>query len=166
MQVRPSDAERNKVVGELQRQCGEGRLSLADVEERSLAVWSAATRDELDRLTEDLPAVGEQRRVAGVLSKGQQAGSWRRGDRLRALAVLGACDADLRRLEGDVEVTATAVLGSVDVVVPPGTEVQLTGWGLLGSRTVRVRGANGPTVRVRAVAVLGSVRVVEHRPVP
>jgi hypothetical protein len=164
--VRPSDAERRAVVDELQRHCGEGRLSLDDVAERSVVVWSATTHDDLAGVTDDLPAAPEQRRLTGVLSTSHRAGRWRRGDGLRALAVLGGCDADLRRLEGDVAVRATAVLGSVDIVVPRGTDVELSGWGVLGSRKVNVRPGEGPTVQVRAVAVLGTVRVVEHRPVP
>ena len=164
--MRPSDADREVVIEALRRHCGDGRLSLDEVAERSLVVWSAESADDLVRVTADLPAAGVERRVSGVLSKGEQAGRWRTGDRLRARAVVGACDADLRRLEGDVDVRATAVLGSVDVVVPPGTEVELSGWGLLASRKVRVRDGGGPRVSVRAVAVLGTVRVVESRPVP
>lgn len=118
-------------------------------------------------MTADLPA-GRERSVTAVLSSGQRSGRWRSGDRLRARAVLGACDADLRELDGDVDVRATAVLGSVEVVVPSGVDVELDGWGVLGSRKVRVRRGegDGPTVGVRAVAVLGTVRVVERRPVP
>lgn len=165
--MRPSDAEREAVVGELQRHCGEGRLSLDEVAERSLVVWGAESAADLRQVTADLPGPAPaERRVSGVFGTAQLAGRWQTGDRVRARAVLGACDADLRRLDGEVAVRATAVLGSVDVVVPPGTEVELTGWGALGSRKVAVRPGDGPTVRVRAVAVLGTVRVVERRPVP
>jgi hypothetical protein len=166
--VRPSDADRLTAVAELQRHCGEGRLSIDDVEVRAVAVWSATSRAELDAVTADLPGRPQARRVTAVLSSAHQRGTWRAGDRLRAVAVLGAADADLRDLDGPVEVRAVAVLGSIDVVVPPGTRVDLTGTGLLGSRKVRVRaqGRPGHDVSVRATAVLGTVRVVEHRPAP
>lgn len=150
----------------LRHHCGEGRLSLDEVAERSLVVWSASSADDLAAVTADLPPDGAERRVSAVLGSGQVAGRWRPGDRLRATAVAGSCDVDLRRAEGSVAVRATAVLGSVDVVVPPGADVALSGWGLLGSRKVRVREGAGPSVSVRAVAVLGSVRIVEPRPVP
>jgi hypothetical protein len=53
--LRASDAEREAVVERLQHAVGEGRISMAEFEERALAAYEAKTRGELDALTADLP---------------------------------------------------------------------------------------------------------------
>jgi hypothetical protein len=54
-ELRVSDAEREGVVRRLQRAVGEGRLTVAEFDERVAAVYAARTRGDLDELTEDLP---------------------------------------------------------------------------------------------------------------
>jgi hypothetical protein len=53
--VRASNAEREATVERLQRAVGEGRISLAEFEQRSAAAYAASTRGDLDALTTDLP---------------------------------------------------------------------------------------------------------------
>jgi hypothetical protein len=50
-----SDADRDRVVRELTRHCGDGRLTLDELEERISIAAAATTRAELDALFEDLP---------------------------------------------------------------------------------------------------------------
>lgn len=52
---RASDAEREAVVENLQRAVGEGRITVAEFEDRVQAAYEARTRGELDVLTADLP---------------------------------------------------------------------------------------------------------------
>ena len=52
---RIGDDEREHVVRELTRHCGDGRLTLDELEERSTAAYAALTRAELDHLLRDLP---------------------------------------------------------------------------------------------------------------
>lgn len=54
--LRASDADRERVVGRLRQQVGEGRLTLEEFSERSTAAYQARTLGDLDALTEDLPA--------------------------------------------------------------------------------------------------------------
>jgi hypothetical protein len=54
--VRCSDAERERAAGALHRAVGEGRLSLAEVEERTSMIYAARYRHELDAVVADLPA--------------------------------------------------------------------------------------------------------------
>jgi DUF1707 SHOCT-like domain len=54
--VRASDAEREQTVTLLQRSFADGRLALAELEERASAAYAARTRAELRELTADLPA--------------------------------------------------------------------------------------------------------------
>jgi Domain of unknown function (DUF1707) len=52
---RASNAEREKTVAALQHAVGEGRITMAEFEERVEAAYAATTRAELDVLTDDLP---------------------------------------------------------------------------------------------------------------
>lgn len=53
--IRASDGEREEVVSALREAIGEGRLTLAEGEERIAAVYAVTYRDELPRHTADLP---------------------------------------------------------------------------------------------------------------
>lgn len=54
-EVRVSDADREGVVRRLGRAVGEGRLTVAEFEERMVAAYAARTRGELDDVVHDLP---------------------------------------------------------------------------------------------------------------
>jgi hypothetical protein len=56
--LRASDSEREQIATILRAAMGEGRLNLADGEERITAAYAATYRDELDPLTADLPHRG------------------------------------------------------------------------------------------------------------
>jgi hypothetical protein len=53
--VRASDAEREATVARLHRALGEGRLDLAEIDERAAAAYAAQYRNELPPLLADLP---------------------------------------------------------------------------------------------------------------
>jgi Domain of unknown function (DUF1707) len=177
---RVSDAEREEAVATLRDQCGAGRLSLDECADRMARALAATNGHDLAALTADLPAAVTPRPpagrwVVGVFGGEHRRGRWRLGDRLTAVATFGSCEIDLRHAERhpgpEPAVTAVAVFGSVELVVPAGTEVELRGMSFLGTRTVRVKAAEAggevpPALRLRGVAVLGSVQVVSRRPVP
>lgn len=57
-ELRASDRERDAVVVRLGEHLAEGRIDLAEFEERSTRAGTARTRGELAQLTADLPATG------------------------------------------------------------------------------------------------------------
>ena len=65
--------------------------------------------------------------------------------------------------ESEVELRLTSVMGDVEVLLPDGVEVELTGFDVMGDRDLvlapvpRVPGT--PLIRVRAHAVMGDVLV-------
>jgi len=67
--LRTSDAEREDTVARLHQALGEGRLDLAETDERSAAAYAAQYRDELPPLLADLPHSGAPR-------TGSDAPSW------------------------------------------------------------------------------------------
>src|SRR5687767_15961189 len=58
-QLRASDADREQVAAVLRRAAGEGRLELAELDERLAAVYAARTYADLEPITRDLPVEGE-----------------------------------------------------------------------------------------------------------
>jgi hypothetical protein len=54
-ELRASNADREAVVERLQHAVGEGRITLAEFDERARAAYEAKTLGDLDVLTADLP---------------------------------------------------------------------------------------------------------------
>ncbi|NUW42714.1 DUF1707 SHOCT-like domain-containing protein [Nonomuraea rhodomycinica] len=179
--VRASDAEREAVVERLRVASVEGRLSLAELTDRTEAAYSAVTHAELALLTQDLPGAGQpaafpaaprpaqrgRRWFVGVMGDTKRRGAWRIDQELGAVAVMGDVLLDLREAEARtdvVDITAVSVMGDVKIIVPDGVHVDLDGMAVMGDKRVDVQqaapGMNVPVVRVRAYAVMGDVKVV------
>ncbi|WP_280401321.1 DUF1707 SHOCT-like domain-containing protein [Nocardia carnea] len=62
--IRASDAERDQYVRELGRHLGDGRIDLAEYDERVAQVYKSATREELKGVLADLPAASPARVAA------------------------------------------------------------------------------------------------------
>jgi DUF1707 SHOCT-like domain/Cell wall-active antibiotics response LiaF, C-terminal len=178
-EVRASDAEREAVVERLRVATVEGRLTLGELTERTEAAYTATTRGELVSITADLPAVSgspaptlptgqaDREWVVAVMGDSKRQGRWRVERPLAALAVMGDVVIDLRGAEvprGDVDITATAVMGDVKIYVPDGVDVQLSGIAVMGDKKLEVRevpaGQTAPKVVVRATAIMGDVKVM------
>jgi hypothetical protein len=193
LELRASDTDRERVADVLRDAAGHGRISMDELEERLEAVYAARTYGELVPITRDLPvqdavpamslpvrasAVGDL--VAGqgepvgrstaiaILSGANRGGSWIVPRKLTAFAFWGGSVIDLREARFASQVTvirATAIMGGVQVLVPEGVRVEVTGLGIMGgyneSGTKPAVGANAPVVRIRGLAFWGGV-VVRH----
>lgn len=180
--LRVSDQERHAVAEVLREAAGEGRLTLAELEERLDATFAARTYADLVPITADLPQGGTPPVPAGrrtpvpaagpafarsvaVLSETRRRGPWNPGADHLAVAFLGSVVLDLREvaLPAELHITATAVLGSVEVWVDESTRLVLDGVAVLGefgearSRVSAELTADSPVVRVDGLALLGSV---------
>jgi class 3 adenylate cyclase len=183
--VRVTDADRQAMVVRLQRACGEGRLTLDEFSERVGEALEARTTGELERLTVDLPVleppvapeipIPPRRQTAwaiGILSGSDHRGRWHPAPVTNAVAFMGGCTLDLRdaEIEGtELVINAVAVMGGVEVIVPDGIRVEMTGLALLGGKDCRVSDVapvpGSPVVRVRVFALMGgvTVRTGKHR---
>jgi len=169
--VLASDAERDHVVTLLREAAVEGRLTLEEFTDRMGRAYLARTNDALDELIRDLPSVAAPRRrtrwLFALLSSARAGGGRARlGRRALCTALLGDVELDLRRatIEGDVTtIVVLAMLADVDVYVPEGVEVDLSGVAVLADKQVRGNEApprrGTPLVRVVAVAALADVTV-------
>ncbi len=168
-----SDAEREQAVGRLREASGEGRLTLEELSDRVESAYNARTAGELAAVTADLPAGpsasparAESGWVLAFMGAGDRRGRWRLWRRTRVVAVMGGSNLDLREAEIDgpeIEITAVALMGGIDVIVSNGVEVDLSGFAVMGANGgpggsgPRHRGA--PVVRVRAYSLMGGVNV-------
>jgi hypothetical protein len=78
--------------------------------------------------------------VVSFLSSTEREGRWALPRRFRALAVLGNVELDLRDAEIGIGVSvieAVAVLGNIEITVPPDVAVESDGDSLLGSFVVK-----------------------------
>jgi class 3 adenylate cyclase len=172
--LRVSDQEREATVQRLQTAFAEGRLNDEEFDARLRAALTARTQEELARLLADLPGIQARlaparlmgRPVVAVLSEAVRRGRWRVPEQCTVVAVLGGCVLDLRAAQLSAPVTtitAVAIMGSVEVIVPPGVRVEIHGLPLMGGYSNRVSEENlppeAPQVHIGGVALLGGVEV-------
>jgi hypothetical protein len=109
----------------------------------------------------------------GVMGETTRKGVWDVGHTHAATALMGSVVIDLREArfpDGEVVINANAVMGSVSVLVNAHTEVRVEGTGIMGSFTeVRAKvdavlDQHSPLVRVRGIALMGSVDVRRKGP--
>jgi class 3 adenylate cyclase len=117
---------------------------------------------------------GSKRKPVGsavaIFSGHRQTGVWRPNETIGAFALMGSVDLDMRHAEFEhpvIQINATSIMGSVEVIVPEGVDVELTGFNLMGSKESRVtegpRRAGAPLIRVNAFVLMGSVLVRNKR---
>ncbi|GGU44029.1 DUF1707 SHOCT-like domain-containing protein [Nocardioides albus] len=195
--LRVSDADRHAVADILREAAGEGRLDIEELEERIEETYKAKTYADLEPITQDLPVAGqppvapaapggaavpvvygqgdESDSASAFLSNVERKGVWVVPQHLSVTAVLGDANIDLREAHysaREVVISATSVLGSVKVTVPPNVHVIVEGNGILGefnepsAKVPEALAADSPVVRVRGIAVLGDVTVKRRGPRP
>jgi len=155
--------------------------------------WAADSRADLDRIFSRLPALpeadrpptpeaGEARHAPVLARRGEQKntgfqiallggadrkGTWIPPKKLHTLALMGGAGLDFREAHfgpGVTEVNVLAVMGGVEIIVPPGLTVETEGFGIMGgfdghSQTVASDDPSAPVLRIRGLAVMGGVDV-------
>jgi hypothetical protein len=178
--LRASDADRDTAAAVINNALAEGRLTAEEHSERLDSIYSAKTHAELAPLLSDLPgnaAVlpepsapaprGIGSRIIAIFGGATRKGSWHPDPVLNVVAVFGGVELDFRDavLPGkEVLLRATAVLGGVEVTVPPEMRVVDNGIAILGGREVAGNVAesaspDAPVLRIEGVCVLGGIEV-------
>ncbi|MFD5418765.1 DUF1707 domain-containing protein [Streptomyces sp. NPDC127069] len=201
LSMRASDADRERVVERLRDAVAEGRLDMEEFEERLEAAYKSRTYAELEPLTRDLPAPESssalsyapgpvsatssswQSRIGGtsasssavaVMSGFQRKGRWTVPAQFNAVAFWGGGELDLREADfaaREVVITCVAIMGGIEITVPPGVEVDVRGIGIMGGfdqgRSLENRPEPGaPRVVVNGLAFWGGVAVKVKAPKP
>jgi hypothetical protein len=185
--LRASDADRERTANVLREAAGDGRLTMAELDERLDAVYAAKTYAELEPITHDLPdsgagyvpavspgtsldpaRFGAQATSAGavaILGGFSRKGNWVVPKTFNAFMLLGGGEIDLRdaRFEDrEVSIHIVAILGGCEVIVPEDATVRVTGVGILGAFEHSDSGGgspDGPVITIDGVALLGGVDV-------
>jgi hypothetical protein len=107
--------------------------------------------------------------VVSFLSSTERQGRWALPRHFRALAVLGHIELDLRDADigfGVSLIEAVAVMGNIEITIPPDVAVESDGDSLLGSFVVKYKGrmtaaaATGlRTIRITGTAYASSVEI-------
>ena len=112
--------------------------------------------------------------VVSFLSSTEREGRWELPRHFRVLAVLGSVELDLRDAVIGIGVSfieAVAVMGNIEITVPPDVAVESDGDSLLGSFVVKYKGSVTPsaatglrTVRITGTAYASSVEICVKGP--
>ena len=180
-QVRLTDPERDAAHERLRQALDLGALDLEEYGDRYALVISARNRGGSDRAPRGPARRGartdtDRRDVLGTADRGgdrwlvavmgghEESGSWDAGDRIHAIAAMGGVDADLRHatMNEHLVIDATALMGGIDIIVPDGAEVRMSGFALMGGRSNTAKGPRqpgAPLIEVKAFALMGGVDV-------
>lgn len=164
-----SDDDREGALALLRAASVDGRLTVEDLAARADLVHAARTTDEVAAATTGLAAgvavAGPEERHRALLSTTERKGRWLVAPRSRFAAVFGTVRLDLREavLPGpEIEIEARPILGTVDIVVPEGVDVQVTGSGFISTQSLElpsVAADGAPVIRIVTGGALGTLRV-------
>jgi hypothetical protein len=172
--LRVGDADREHVVGLLQRAVGQGMLTLDEFSDRMDATLAARTRGELSAVVADLPDV---RLAAGpgqvpspssaaalpikvTMSHIQRSGNWKVPAHLALKTRFSDVNLDLTQADvrtAVVTVDVDDVCSNTDIVVPDDFTVDINDLRCLGS-TAHSRATTAPPAGRVHVIVRGNVR--------
>lgn len=189
----PSNSEREAAVDRLRVHYVRDDIDVDEYERLLDVAWAADSQADLEELFSRLPALPESERPpareeeearyapaiaspheqkergwqVAIMSGSERTGSWVPPKKLHTLALMGGAGLDFREARfapGVTEVTVLAVMGGVEVIVPPGMTVEAHGLGIMGgfdgySQTTGHRDPSEPTLRIRGLAVMGGIEV-------
>jgi hypothetical protein len=110
--------------------------------------------------------------VVAIFGGVERRGAWTLPQRLRVRAVMGGIVLDFREAllsPGPTEIHVTAMMGGVQILVPPGLSVEVSGTAIMGGfghveRAPLQLDPDSPFLRVRGLAILGGVAVETRLP--
>lgn len=170
-------------------------IPVEEFERRIDAAHKATSVDELKQLLQDLPGAGvpalreegtaaaprprprvtaaahvrEHGFVAAIMGGATRKGHWTPARTNYAFALMGGTELDFREAElppGVTEVQVLTIMGGVDIIVPPGVNVESHGIGIMGGFDDlgdQIYDASAPTIRIAGLALMGGVDIsVRH----
>lgn len=182
-EMRISDTDRELAAKRLHDALGEGRITLAELEERLDAVYAARTANELRPPLADLPG-GLPPGVAAVAQPARPAegaervhlrtgtgtvrrtGDWQVPAALRLTTSMGTIHLDLsevRHVPPRIDVEVSTGMGEIVVVLPEGGTADVDGvngsWGEVKTKVPATPGGSGPHLVVHGKVGMGSLTV-------
>ncbi|MEU4199439.1 DUF1707 domain-containing protein [Streptomyces sp. NPDC045470] len=173
-ELRASHADREAVVERLREAAAEGRIDLAELDDRLERALTAKTFADLAPLTADLPQAvsaadpGEALVLKGGIHGASRTGRWEVPAHITAHGGMGGVRLDFTRTEcrlPEVEVEVHGEMAGVTVVIPEGWAANCdgvaTGLGALRNKTTPERLPDTPLIRLTGSAGMAGV-IVRH----
>ena len=110
--------------------------------------------------------------MVGIMGGGGRAGAWIPARRNWVVGVMGGHALDFREAHfgpGVTEVNVLAVMGGVEILVPPDVRVECSGIGIMGGFDVKqsvtsTTDPEAPVIRVTGLAIMGGAGVSVRYP--
>ncbi|MGW5686176.1 DUF1707 SHOCT-like domain-containing protein [Nonomuraea sp. NPDC003754] len=173
-QVRASDHERDRAADRVRVAAAEGRIDLAELDQRLTQVYTAKTHAELERVSRDLPEPGRtdllvvdqqptSRVALGVFGGFEHEGQWVVPRTFSVLSMFGGGVIDLTEAvftAHETRINALALWGGTEIVIPDDIEVKVRGFGLFGlfgKRGTRRGKPGAPRIVISGLALFGAI---------
>ncbi len=186
----PTKMERNKVIEQLEHSYAQDLLDVDIYEQRLQVAVNTNSKRELQSLIEDLPDHVENHKedtsvsgislnhdivkdhdVAFVLMSGlSRKGLWYPPGRMEVVAIMGGVDLDYTEAKippGVSNIDIIALMGGVNIFVPEGVNIEVVGvpvFGGIDNHATNQIKAGAPTIKIKAVAIMGGIDIKVKRP--
>ncbi|MCW0211850.1 MAG: DUF1707 domain-containing protein [Pseudonocardia sp.] len=177
--LRISDADREAAAQQLNTAMSEGRITLAELEDRLGIVYAAKTFAELEPPLADLPGAAvvppqgavavparEQVHLSTEMGSIKRTGDWPVPARLRLTTTMGSIHLDFteaRSLPRQIDVDVSTGMGSITLVLPPGATADVdavkTSWGTVKTKVPHVPTQGGPHLTFTGSAGMGTLTI-------
>jgi hypothetical protein len=115
---------------------------------------------------------GDHQFVVALMGGAMRKGPWSPARNVYVTTLMGGASLDFREASldsGVTEVYVLAIMGGVEIIVPPGLQVESNGIGVMGGfdhghGATRNPDPNAPILRITGVAIMGGVEIKEREP--
>jgi hypothetical protein len=183
----PLRHHREAAIGRLCEHFAQDHIDADQLERLIDRAHEAGTVAELESLFQSLPAVHEpmatptvplseaenRQTVVAVMGGAERKGAWTAARSLNVVAFMGGVVLDFREARlpaGRTEIRVVAIMGGVEIIVPPGLPVMSDGVGIMGGfahaadRGGPAASPDRPYLHVTGVALMGGVDITERQP--
>lgn len=183
----PLDQTRQRIVEQLCDHYAVENLTDEALDERLRKAYAATSLAELTALVADLPVapaeaaapgqsvavaptgeIAERQVLVAVMSGTERHGVWTPPRELNVVAVMGGAELDFRQARfgpGVTVVNCFALMGGVQITVPPGVQVEMNGMAIMGGfvqkgmKDAAPPPPGAPVLRIGGFALMGGVEV-------
>jgi hypothetical protein len=192
--IRRAQETRERVIARLSDHFAHDTLDVDEFERRVTVAQTSDDPADIEALLADLSGVdapaapatavvpmvvtalvpddGRNDTVYAIFGGIDRRGAWNVPRRMRIVALFGGANLDLREARfppGVIDIDVTAVMGGINILVPPGLAVQMHGSAIMGgfadvNRAPAYPDPDAPLLRVHGLAMMGGVNVEMRLP--
>jgi hypothetical protein len=183
----PARQQREKAIEKLCEHFAADHIQADELERLIDRAHTARSLAELQALVTNLPVLADKAQagasipakhvelhqtIVAIMGGADRKGSWAPAKLTRVFALMGGASLDFRDVRmppGTTEVQIAAIMGGVEIIVPPGLRVACDGIGIMGGfEQSGAVGADvpddGPLLRITGLALMGGVEITQRYP--